>query len=119
VLPYNKGLKQIARRLRHNLTEAETHLWLRLRKRQLKGCQIYRQRIICNYIVDFYCPDAKLVIEIDGGQHYSEPGMAKDAVRDCHLADLGITVLRFSARDVFENTEGILERIFERLPNPP
>jgi very-short-patch-repair endonuclease len=54
--------------------------------------------------VDFYCPDAKLVIEIDGGQHYSEPGMAKDAVRDCHLADLGITVQRFSARELFENT---------------
>jgi very-short-patch-repair endonuclease len=45
--------------------------------------------------------------------------MAKDAERDCHLADLGLTVLRFSAREVFENTEGVLERIFERLPNPP
>jgi very-short-patch-repair endonuclease len=119
VLPYNKSLKKFARELRHNLTEAETHLWLRLRERWIKDCQFYRQRIICNYIVDFYCPDAKLVIEIDGGQHYSEQGMAKDAVRDRHLADLGITVLRFSAREVFENTEGVLERIFERLPNPP
>ena len=119
MLPYNKGLKKFARELRHNLTEAETFLWLRLRKRQLKNCRFYRQRIICNYIVDFYCPDAKLVIEIDGGQHYSEPGMAKDAMRDRHLADLGITVQRFSAREVFENTEGVLERIFEGLPNPP
>ena len=119
MLPYNKNLKKLARELRHNLTEAETFLWLRLRKRQLNGCQFYRQRIICNYIVDFYCPDAKLVIEIDGGQHYSEPGMVKDAVRDYHLADLGLTVLRFSAREVYENTEGVLERIFERLPNPP
>ena len=119
MLPYNKALKQFARELRQNLTEAETFLWLRLRKKQLKGCQFYRQRIICNYIVDFYCPDAKLVIEIDGGQHYSEPGMVKDAERDCHLADLGLTVLRFSAREVFENTAGVLERIFERLSNPP
>ena len=69
--------------------------------------------------MDFYCPDAKLVIEIDGGQHYSEPGMAKDAERDCYLADLGLTVLRISAREVFENTEGVLESIYERLPNPP
>jgi very-short-patch-repair endonuclease len=119
VLPYNKNLKKFSRELRSNQTEAETFLWLKLRKRQLKNYRFYRQRIICNYIVDFYCPDAKLVIEIDGGQHYSEPGMVKDAERDRHLADLGITVVRFSAREVFENTQGVLESIYERLPNPP
>jgi very-short-patch-repair endonuclease len=116
VLPYNNSLKKFARELRHNLTEAETHLWLRLRKRQLKNCRFYRQRIICNYIVDFYCPDAKLVIEIDGSQHFSEPGIARDVTRDRHLVDLGLMVMRFSAREVFENTEGVLERIYERLP---
>ena len=119
MLPYNKNLKKFARELRSNQTEAETFLWLKLRKRQVKNCRFYRQRIICNYIVDFYCPDARLVIEIDGGQHYSEPGMAKDAERDCHLADLGLTVMRFSAREVYENTEGVLESIYARLPNPP
>jgi very-short-patch-repair endonuclease len=119
MLPYNKNLKKFARGLRSNQTEAETFLWLKLRKRQLKNCRFYRQRIICNYIVDFYCPEAKLVIEIDGGQHYSEPGIAKDAERDCNLADLGLTILRFSAREVFENTEGVLESIYECLPNPP
>ena len=119
MLPYNKNLKKFARELRSNQTEAEIFLWLKLRKRQLRNCRFYRQRIICNYIVDFYCPDAKLVIEIDGGQHYSEPGMIKDAERDCHLADLGFKVLRFSAREVFGNPEGVLERIYERLPNPP
>ncbi|MHB9074552.1 MAG: endonuclease domain-containing protein [Desulfobaccales bacterium] len=116
MLPYNKGLKQFARELRQNLTEAETYLWLKLRKRQLKNCQFYRQRIICNYIVDFYCPEAKLVIEIDGGQHYTEPELAKDSMRDRHLADLGLSVMRVSAREVFENTEGVLERIYELLP---
>jgi very-short-patch-repair endonuclease len=116
VLPYNKGLKKFARELRQNQTEAETFLWQRLRKRQLKTCQVYRQRIICNYIVDFYCPDAKLVIEIDGGQHYSEPGLAKDALRDQHLADLGLRVMRVSAREVFENTAGVLEKIYGQLP---
>ncbi len=112
MLPYNKSLKKFARELRQNLTEAETYLWLKLRKRQIKNCRFYRQRIICNYIVDFYCPDAKLVIEINGGQHYSEQGLSKDDIRDSHLADLGISVMRVSAREVFENTEGILERIY-------
>lgn len=116
MLPYNKSLREFARELRHNQTEAETFLWLKLRKRQLKNCQFYRQRIICNYIADFYCPEAKLVIEIDGGQHYSEPGITKDAERDRHLSDLGLTVMRFSAREIFENTEGVLERINEMLP---
>ena len=116
MLPYNKNLKKFARELRENQTEAETFLWHRLRKRQLKNCQFYRQRIICNFIVDFYCPAAKLVIEIDGGQHYSEAGQAKDAMRDRHLADLGLTVMRLSAREVFENTAGVMESIFERLP---
>jgi very-short-patch-repair endonuclease len=116
VLPYNKSLNELARELRHHQTEAETFLWLRLRKRQLKNCRFYRQRIICNYIVDFYCPEAKLVIEIDGGQHYSEPGMKKDATRDRHLMDLGQTVMRFSAREVFENSEGVLEKIYAGLP---
>ena len=116
MLPYNKNLKKFARELRQNQTEAETFLWMKLRKRQLKNCQFYRQRIICNYIVDFYCPDAKLVIEIDGGQHYSEPGLTKDALRDQHLADLGLTVMRVSAREVFENTAGVLEAIYQQLP---
>jgi len=116
MLPYNKNLKKFAQELRQNQTEAETFLWVKLRKRQLKNCRFYRQRIICNYIVDFYCPDAKLVIEIDGGQHYSEAGLKKDAERDCHLADLGLTVIRVSAKEVFENNEGVLESIYDRLP---
>jgi very-short-patch-repair endonuclease len=116
VLPYNKGLQDLARELRHHQTEAEVFLWTRLRKRQLKNCRFYRQRIICNHVVDFYCPEAKLVIEIDGGQHYSEAGITKDGVRDRHLKDLGLTVMRFSAREVFENTDGVLEMIYRQLP---
>ncbi len=119
MLPYNTGLKKFARDLRKNITEAESFLWMRLRKRQIENLQFYRQRIICNYIVDFYCPQAKLVIEIDGSQHYSEEGMAKDRERDNHLTDLGMTVLRFSAREVFTNTEGVMECIYSYLGNPP
>jgi very-short-patch-repair endonuclease len=115
VLPYNQGLKALARELRRNMTEAETVLWWKLRKRQLNNRQFYRQRIIGNYIVDFYCPEGKLVVEIDGSQHYSEPGKARDKMRDNHLSDLGLTVLRFSAREVLENLQGVLEVINSRL----
>jgi len=115
MLPYNHRLRKYASELRKNMTDAETRLWWRLRKKQLRNCQFYRQRIICNYIVDFYCPEFKLVVEIDGGQHYEEEGIRKDKLRDNHLADLGLTVLRFSARDVMQNLEGVLERIYERL----
>jgi len=116
MLPYNKNLKKFARELRSNQTKAETFLWFKLRKRQLKNYQFYRQRIISNYIADFYCPDAKLVIEIDGGQHYSEPGMTKDTLRDQHLSDLGLRIMRISAGEVFDNTEGVLEAIYQQLP---
>ena len=72
MLFYNTRLKQISRQLRSNKIDAEKLLWLRLRAKQLKGRQFYRQKIIGNYIVDFYCPKANLIIELDGGQHYTE-----------------------------------------------
>jgi very-short-patch-repair endonuclease len=115
MLPYNNRLRKFASDLRKNMTDAETRLWWRLRKKQLSNCQFYRQRIICNYIVDFYCPAFKLVVEIDGGQHFEDEGIRKDKLRDSYLADLGLTVLRFSARDVMQNLEGVLESIYERL----
>ena len=74
---YNTHLNKFARELRNNMTDAERLLWSRLRNRQLKGKQVYRQKIIGDYIVDFYCPKAKLVIEVDGGQHYTEKELSK------------------------------------------
>ena len=71
MLEYNNNLKTLARELRKNMTDAEKKLWSKLSRRQMSGYQFYRQRIIGNYIVDFYCPKSKLAIEIDGGQHYS------------------------------------------------
>ena len=68
--PYNKNLKQPSRDLRNNMTDAEQLLWQRLRRKQILGLQFYRQKPILNFIVDFYCPAASLVIECDGGQHY-------------------------------------------------
>jgi len=97
------------------MTNAENIMWLKLRRKQLKGHQFYRQKIIGNYIVDFYCPKANLVIELDGGQHYSEMGQAKDKARDDVLKKRGLKVLRFSDRDVFENMSGVMEGIWSCL----
>ena len=94
--PYNKNLTQASRDLRKNMTEAEQLLWSRLRSKQLLGLQFYRQKPLLNYIVDFYCPAANLVIECDGSQHYTDEGLEADRVRDEALGELGFIVLRFN-----------------------
>ena len=115
MLPYNKNLKELARVLRKNMTDAERFLWSKIRRKQLKEFQFHRQKNIGDYIVDFYCPAAKLIVEIDGGQHYSEENIVKDEVRDKFLSDLGFRVLRFSNSDVFKNIEGVVEEIYNHL----
>jgi very-short-patch-repair endonuclease len=115
MLSYDKKLKAISQHLRKNMTDAENMLWLKLRRKQLKGYQFYRQKIIGKYVVDFYCPKTNLVIELDGGQHYSQIGKAKDRTRDDALVEMGINVLRFSDRDVFEDIGGVMEGIWSCL----
>ena len=112
---YNHGLKELSRELRKNMTDAERFLWPKIRKKQIKGHQVYRQKIIGNYIVDFYCPRAKLIIELDGGQHYQGIQKEKDLVRSGFLENRGFEVLRFSNREVFENIDGVLECISAHL----
>jgi very-short-patch-repair endonuclease len=119
VLPFNKKLKPLARQLRKNMTEAERALWLELRKKQLNGRIFYRQKNIGDYIVDFYCPSAKLAVELDGGQRYSVKGRAKDEIRDEYLANLGLKVFRFSDLDVLKNMEGVLAVLHENTKIPP
>jgi very-short-patch-repair endonuclease len=115
MLPYDKSLKDYSKELRKNMTDAEKLLWTKIRNKQLKGYQFYRQKIIGNFIVDFYCPKANLIIEIDGGQHYSDEGKQKDAARDDFLKSSGLRVFRFSDREVFENLSGVMERIWENM----
>jgi very-short-patch-repair endonuclease len=115
MLLYNKNLKQLSRSLRRNMTDAEMLLWSKLRGKQLKGFQFYRQKIIDNYIADFYCPKSKLVIEVDGGQHYSAEGREKDKKRDDYMASVGIAVLRFSDREVLVQLDVVIEKIWSRL----
>ncbi|MBI3599614.1 MAG: DUF559 domain-containing protein [Nitrospinae bacterium] len=114
MLSYNKDLKQFSQKLRRGMTDAERLLWSRIRGKQLKGYQFYRQKVIGNYIVDFYCAKANLAIEADGGQHYSVEGSIKDKKRDDFMASIGLKVLRFSDRDIFNNL-GVMETIWKSL----
>jgi very-short-patch-repair endonuclease len=77
------------------MTDAEKRLWSKLRLKQLNGYQFYRQIVIGNYIVDFCTPALKLVIEVDGSQHYSDEGLQSDKIRDKYLQGCGLKVLRF------------------------
>jgi very-short-patch-repair endonuclease len=97
------------------MTDAERLLWSKIRGKQLKGQQFYRQKIIGEYIVDFYCPKSRLVIEVDGGQHYSVEGKERDGVRDHYMVRAGISILRFSDTEVFNNLEAVLEQIWRQL----
>ena len=110
--PYNKNLKLPSRDLRRNMTDAEQWLWQRLRRKQILGLQFYRQKPILNFIVDFYCSAAKLVIECDGGQHYTAEGLEADRARDQALAQLGLNVLRFDNRQILTEIDAMVEQIY-------
>lgn len=118
MLNYNKNLKPLAQNLRKNMTDAEKLLWSKVRMKQIAGLQFYRQAIIGDYIVDLYCPGAKLVVEIDGGQHYYGEGQESDKARDNELSILGLKVLRFSNLDVLQNIEAVLEQIYLNSKSP-
>lgn len=96
MLPYNKKLKNYSRALRKNMTEAEKLLWSKLRRKQIKDYQFYRQKIIGNCIVDFYYPKSNLIIELDGGQHYIAEGKFKDKNREAYLKNFKFNILPVS-----------------------
>ena len=118
MLPFDRRLKPLARNLRTNMTDAEQLIWSKIRRKQIGDLQFYRQKNVGNYIVDFYCPKGKLIIEVDGGQHLEKVGMKKDQERDRYLQKLGLTVLRFSDIDVLKNIDGVIERINEHIKSP-
>ena len=114
-IPKDYGQLENARRLRREMTPYERKLWyLFLRKYPVK---IYKQRIIGRYIVDFYCAGAKLVIEVDGSQHYESESMAYDAERSVFLSGLGLEVLRFSNRDIDRDFRGVCGQIDITIQN--
>jgi len=113
MLPRNKRLRERSTDLRNNATKQENRLWYDY----LKKCrlQFYRQRIIGSYIVDFYCPKAKLVIEVDGSQHYEKERAEYDRVRTEYLNAQGLCVVRFSNREINENFGGVIGVIEEAI----
>jgi very-short-patch-repair endonuclease len=125
VTPYNKNLKEISRNLRSKPTEAERCLWNRLKLKHL-GLIFHRQKPIGDYIVDFYCSEARLVVEVDGDYHLNAETSANDEVRDETMRNLGLTVLRFSNTEVLNNTDKVVETInrillsssFDKEDNP-
>ena len=125
MLPYNGNLKQYSRQLRENMTDAEKHLWTKIRRKQVKGYQFYRQKPIGDYIIDFFCPRAKLVIEVDGIQHFSNEMTEYDRIRNKYLSSLGLRVLRFTNTDVLTYIERVVESIEGKISpreiplNPP
>ena len=112
-------LRTNARALRKNSTDAERILWSELRDHRLNGASFRRQVPIKDFIADFACHAAKLVIELDGGQHFSDQAEQKDAARSAVIEAQGYKVLRFSNHDVMTNRAGVLETIAAAIEHAP
>lgn len=113
---YNEQkLRERRKGLWRSQTEAEKLLWNKLRGRQVRGLKFYRQFSVGGYILDFFCPQIKLSVELDGGQHAEKENKEYDVVRTDYLNGIGIEVLRFWNNEVIKNIEGVLQVIEERL----
>ena len=111
---YNqKELKEKRRELRSNSTSTEAVLWRMLKGKQIEGKRWRRQFSIGNYILDFYSPEMKLAIELDGNDHYTIIGKFNDERREEYLNALGITIIRFENKDIWCSTDLVIETIRE------
>ena len=108
-LPYNKKLIPRAKELRKNATRQENHLWYDFLSKY--PVRFQRQKTIASFIVDFYCDSAKLAVELDGSQHYTQEGLAYDAQRSAILEQYGVMVIRFSNQDVDAQFSAVCEAI--------
>jgi very-short-patch-repair endonuclease len=111
IIGYAPYLKELARKLRKNMTFGEVLLWQQLKRKQMRGFDFDRQRPIDRYIVDFYCKDLKLAIEIDGSSHDGEEATRRDKIRQDRLESLGVRFLRFADADVKQNMDMVLTTI--------
>ena len=105
----NHKLTGVSKTLRKRITPEEKHLWYDFLK--LLPQTVQRQKVIGNYIVDFYCASAKLVIELDGAQHFEKAAKEEDRIRDAYLNSLGITVLRYTNIEIHKNFDAICKEI--------
>ena len=104
-------VRSTVRHLRRNQTAAEARLWQALRRHQLDGLQFRRQHPIARYIADFYCPEASLIVEVDGVIHRDRDQQARDQYRDSLLIEMNLRILRISNEDVLNNLPDTLDRI--------
>ena len=115
-----------ARRLRRDATDAERALWRRLRGKQLEGLKFRRQHAVGRFVLDFYCHECRLAVELDGGQHGEAAHRRRDDTRTAFLERKGVAVLRYSNLEVLQETEAVLEDLRRRAvarrrqpsPNP-
>ena len=115
MLKYNKTLIPRAKELRHNMTRQEKHLWYDFLSKY--PIRFQRQKTIGNFIADFYCHQAKLIVEVDGSQHYTDNGLVYDQERTFVLNSFGLRVIRFSNRDIDQNFDGVCSAIDEIVQN--
>ena len=108
IIPYNPNLKEFARQLRNNSTKAEVILWQKLKNKQMYGYDFHRQKPIGNYIIDFFCQELMLAIEVDGYSHQLEEVYDKDIIKTQKLNQLGISLLRFTDNEVLKDTFNVL-----------
>ncbi|MCB0402166.1 MAG: DUF559 domain-containing protein [Flavobacteriales bacterium] len=111
IIPYHPKLKALARQLRNNSTTSEIKLWLELRNKQFLGYDFHRQKPLLNYIVDFYCYELRLVIELDGYSHQFEETVIKDAFKQKELEKWGLTILRFQDEEIMCDITNALKEI--------
>jgi very-short-patch-repair endonuclease len=104
-----------ARNLRKQFSDAENIIWFYLRNRRFHDLKFRRQYSIGQYFIDFYCPQLKLGIEVDGGQHYSLEGELHDRKRNSFLKSKGITLFRYSNHEVIKNTKNVIEDMLNRI----
>ena len=111
IIPYNPKLKALARKLRKDMTFGEVLLWNELKDDKFWGFDFDRQRCIDNYIVDFYCKDLMLAIEIDGISHNYEEAFAKDEIRQSRLESLGVTFIRFTESEMKNDMQNVIRAL--------
>ena len=111
IIPYNPKLKEYARELRNNSTKAEIILWLKLKGKQMYGYDFHRQKPLDQYIVDFFCNELMLAIEVDGYSHDLIEVHNNDLKKEMKLNKLGVTVLRFSDNQVLKDMTNVLRSI--------
>ncbi len=125
IIPYNPELKELARQLRNNSTKAEIILWLKLKGKQMHGYDFHRQKPIDNYILDFFCHELMLGIEVEGYSHELIEVYHKDQKKEKRMNELGITILRFTDNQVLKDMfnvllsiEDYIHRFEKHTPNP-